>query len=67
MNKKYLEKLEEDRKELLREWYSIKLPEEEMKWLIVKRQIMELDDYISRYKRDLDRGVNKGLSGTISI
>jgi len=51
MNKKYLEKLEEERKELLREWYSIKLPEGEIKWLIVKRQIMELDDYINRYKR----------------
>jgi hypothetical protein len=67
MSKKYLEKLEEERKVLLREWYSIKLPEGEMKWLIVKGQLMELDDYINRYKRDLDRGVNKGLSGTISI
>lgn len=59
--KKYLEKLEEDKKELLRGWYSLKLPEEEMKRLMIKGQLMELDDYIIRYKRDLDRGVNKDL------
>ncbi len=51
--KKYLEKLEEDKKELLREWYSLKLPEDEVKWLVLKSRLTQVEDYISRYKRGL--------------
>lgn len=46
---KYVEKLKEDRLELLRDYYACDLPKEEVKWLILRTQLMELDSAISYY------------------
>lgn len=53
ISKKFIEKLEEERKELLREWYGLKLPEQEIEWSVLKGRLTQLEDYISRYKRGL--------------
>ena len=49
MSKKYVEKLKEDRVELLRDYYACDLPKEEVKWLILRTQLMELDSAIRYY------------------